>query len=167
MKPRRPSYPENEPIKEGALDKVIYHRTRRPNGTLRIQQDFEFCPSQTEQVGETTDLNYLVKKYQPDELAAYVAAKNAHRIAIENHDWSQEPSLQEAKNIGYRLRQAFESLPDEVRGYFSNNHFKFLKFIDNPANQHTMIKLGLLKERQIADLATPTPTTTQEETKAT
>lgn len=158
----RPSYPENEPIKEGKLNEVKKIIIKRPNGTLRIQQDFEFCPSLADQVGESTDLTYLVNKYKPDELAAYIAARNQHRLSIDNHDWSNEPSLQEAKNRVLQLQQAFATLPDDVKAYFNNNHLKFLKFIDDPQNQQTMLKLGLLKERQIAENTTTQTTTTQE-----
>ena len=158
------SQPAIGQIDEGRLDEIVYIETKRSNGTVRIQQDFQYCTSLTEQHNaHVTDINYLMEKYKPDELAAYIAAKNAHRREILGHDFTIEPSLQDAKNIVYNLKKAFEQLPDEVRVQF-RSHVDFLKFIDNPDNAQKMIKLGLLTPKQIAEATTTTTTpTTQEE----
>lgn len=149
--------------KSGKLNEIIVHTSKRANGTLRIQQDFEFCPTLAEQhTAHLSDLDYLMKKYKPDELAAYIAARNQHRHEILGHDFSIEPSLQDAKNIIYQMKSAFEKLPDDIRIQFKN-HVEFLKFIDNPANQDKMIKLGLMTKKEIAEVKTPETTTTQEE----
>lgn len=156
-----------------ALNKVIYKETRRPNGTLRIQQDFSYCPTLTEQhTAHLTDINYLIDKYKPDELQAYISARNQYRQEIIGHDFSKEPSYQEAKNVIYRSQQEFENLDPQIRTSF-RNHVEFLKFIDNPANAEKMLKMGILTKKQISNLqdlepvkpeATP-PTTTKEEAK--
>lgn len=147
---------------EHKLNDVIYIETKRPNGSIRIQQDFQFCPTMTEQhTGHLTDINYLMEKFKPDEIAAYIHAKNQHRMMIEGHDFASEPDLQDAKNINYRLRQSYLNLPDDVKNHFQN-HLEFLKFIDNPANQDKMLKLGLMTKKQIAENTTPVTTTTQE-----
>jgi len=104
-----------------------------------------------------SDINYLMQRFQPDELAAYIAARSQYRREILGHDFSQEPSLQEAKNITYKLKQEFENLPDDVRVNFKN-HVEFLKFIDNPANQEKMIKLGLMTKREIQQHTDPLKT---------
>lgn len=150
----------------GVLNRVEYIYTRRPNGTLRVQQDFSACPSLAEQhTAHLTDINYLISKYKPDELAAYIAARGAHKQEIRGHDFSQEPNLQEANNIVYRLKRNFEALPEEIKMNFKN-HLEFLKFIDNPANQEKMIKLGLMTPQEIkkvtTDEVTPTPTKEKE-----
>lgn len=134
------------------LNKVIIKETLRPNGSVRIQQDFTYCPSMAEQhTAHLTNINWLMEKYQPDELAAYLAARNTHRQEILGHDFSAEPSLQEAKNIIYVSQQAFNLLPDSIRNQF-RNHVEFLKFIDNPANAEKMKAMGLLTQKQIEDL---------------
>lgn len=134
------------------LNKVIIKETLRPNGSVRIQQDFTYCPSLAEQhTAHLTNINWLMEKYQPDELAAYLAARNTHRQEILGHDFSAEPSLQEAKNIIYVSQQAFNLLPDSIRNQF-RNHVEFLKFIDNPANAEKMKAMGLLTQKQIEDL---------------
>jgi len=137
------------------LNKIIHVHTKRPNGTLRIQTDYKNCPTMTEQhSANETDLNYLIKKFKPDELAAYITARNQHRKEILGHDFSKEPSLTEAKNTIYLLKSAFNALPPEIKNNFKN-HVEFLKFIDNPANQEKMIRLGLLDKQQIQNLTDP------------
>lgn len=131
------------------LNEVIIKETVRANGSVRIQQDFSNCPTMAEQhTAHLTDINYLMKKYKPDELAAYMAARAQYRQEILGHDFSQEPNLQEAHNIVLRSKQEFEALDEELKSNF-RNHVEFLKFIDNPANAEKMIKLGLLKPQQV------------------
>lgn len=132
-----------------ALNKVIIVETIRPDGSRRIQQDFSNCPTLTEQhTAHLTNINYLMEKYKPDELAAYIAARSQYREEILGHDFASEPEFQEAKNIVYRSKQEFESLPDDIKMSFKN-HVEFLKFIDNPANAEKMIRLGILKPKQV------------------
>lgn len=146
------------------LNKIIIKETKRENGTVRIQQDFTNCPTMAEQhTAHLTDINYLIEKYKPDELAAYIAAREQYRQEIVGHDFSKEPNLQEAKNIIYQSKQEFEKLPDDVKLQFKN-HLEFLKFIDNPANKEKMLKLGILTETQIEKIEIPetdTPSTTR------
>lgn len=143
-----------EPI--GKLNEVIPVITKRKNGSLRIQQDFSYCPSMAEQhTAHLSDINYLIERYKPDELAAYMAARNQYRREILGHDFSVEPSLQEAKNIIYKSRQEFDSLSDEIKSQFKN-HVEFLKFIDNPANAEKMLKLGILTKTQLNNLSPET-----------
>lgn len=163
-----------EIVKQGKLNEVIIVRTTRPDGSIREQQDFEFCPSMAEQhTAHLTDINYLIEKYKPDELAAYLAARTQYRQEIVGHDFSQEPDLQGAKNIVYRSRSEFENLDESIRSQFKN-HLEFLKFVDNPANAEKMIKLGLITKKQLENIqipeetpkATAAPTPTQEKEKA-
>jgi len=148
-------------ITQGELNKVELVKIIRPNGTIRLQQDFSFCPTMAEQhTAHLSNLNYLMDKYQPDELDAYLAARAQYRREIIGHDFSNEPSLQDAKNVVYQSRKAFEELPEDIKRNFKN-HVEFLKFIDNPGNQDKMIKMGLLKPKQIEDLVIKDGTVTQ------
>lgn len=154
-----------EVVKAGMLNEIIYHGYRRENKTLRISQDFEFCPSMTEQhSGHLTDINYLMERYRPDELAAYIAARNQHRQEIIGHDFSAEPTLQEAKNATYELQQKFQQLPDDIRRSF-NSPLEFLKFVDNPQNEEKLIKLGLMTKKEVTDYVNTATATTQEAAK--
>lgn len=142
------------------LNVVIEKVTFRPDGSLRIQQDFSNCPTLAEQhTAHLTNINYLIKKYKPDELSAYIAARAAYRSEILGHDFSLEFNLQDAKNVIYRSKQEFEGLPEKIRQSFSS-HLEFLKFIDNPANSKKMLELGILTPKQLAVLKveeTPEP----------
>lgn len=157
---------------KGKLNEVIVIETRRPDGSLRVQQDFTNCPTLTEQhTAHLTDINYLMEKFRPDEMAAYIAARSEYRSEILGHDFSLEPNMQGAKNVIYKSKQEFEGLPEEIRTSFKN-HLEFLKFIDNPANAEKMLKLGILKQQQLEVLqasvpAEPqtTPTTKEEKDK--
>lgn len=153
------------------LNRVVVIESRRPNGTLRIQRNFDFCPSMAEQhSAQMTDLNFLIAKFKPDELAQYIAARSQGRSPIgEFVDLTNEPSLQDAKNVVYRARQAFLELPDEIKLQF-RSPVEFYKHLDNPANQEKLIKLGLMKRKEIEEIrenlgetgavATPPTTTT-------
>lgn len=169
---KKQSHDKDGVVMSGKLNEVIYVETLRENGTRRIQQDFSACPTLAEQhTAHLTDINYLIEKYTPDELAAYMAARSQYRTEILGHDFSQEPNLQEARNIILRSRQEFQALPEEVRSSF-RNHLEFLKFIDNPANAEKMVKLGILSPKQVEVLKGPetgavtaTATTTTQEAK--
>ncbi|QXP08602.1 MAG: internal scaffolding protein [Arizlama microvirus] len=142
-------------LKEGQLNQIVRIVTKRPDGTIRIQQDFEFCPTLTEQhTSHLSDLNYLIERFKPDELAAYIQARSNQKTEIVGHDFSSEPSLTEAKNITYNLKKSFEALPEEVKINFKN-HVEFLKFIDNPQNASKMLKLGLMTKKEIQNNQTP------------
>jgi len=134
---------------QGVLNEVIEIHSRRADGSLRIQLDFRNCPTMAEQhTAHLSDINYLISRYKPDELANYIAARNQYRREILGHDFTVEPDLQTALNIRYKLKEAFDRLPDHIKDNFKN-HVEFLKFIDNPANQEKMMKLGLMTKEEI------------------
>lgn len=162
-------------IATGVMNQVIHIEKRRQDrpgykGTLRVQQDFQFCPTLTEQhTAHLTDINYLMQKYKPDELAAYIAARTQHRREIVGHDFASEPNKQQAMDVVYQSKRQFEELPDNIK-YSFKNHLEFLKFIDNPANAEKMIQMGLITKKQIETIQAPvtasdqtTATRTQDE----
>lgn len=139
------------------FNEVIIHETRRPEGSIRYQLDFSNCPTMAEQhTAHLTNINYLMEKYKPDELAAYLAARNQYRQEITGHDFSREPDIQEAKNIIYESKQAFEELDPDIKNNFSS-HIEFLKFIDNPNNVQKMIKLGIMTLKEVERIQIPDP----------
>lgn len=142
-------------IKESDLNKLIVHEHKRSNGSLRVQLDFSNCVSLTEQhSAQETDVNYLVQKYSVDELANYLALKPRAALPDLNdgYDASVELNPQNARNAVYAAKQAFNELPEEVRNQF-RHPVEFFKFIDNPLNQEKMIRLGLIKKKDVQALA--------------
>lgn len=116
-------------------------------GRYRIQMDFTDVPSQADQSQrDENNISLLVKKYKPDELAVYLAAKQANRPVIENHDFSQEPELMESMNIALRIRQEFESLPEMIQNMFKGKPSEFLKFCENPKNLPQLVQWGLAEK---------------------
>lgn len=139
----------------GKLNQVIVKTEIRPNGTLRIRHYFDNCPTMAEQhTAHESNINWLMKRFKPDELASYIAARAAHKKEIIGHDFSKEPNLQDGKNIIYQSKQNFEALPEEVKNNFKS-HLEFLKFVDNPSNVEKMLKLGIITKKQIAEIKIP------------
>lgn len=141
---------ETVPVEQ--LNQVIVVETRRPNGTVRRQLDFKNCPTLAEQhTAHLTNLNYLIDKYQPDELAAYLAARTQYRQEIVGHDFASEPSMQESMNVVYHSRKAFEALPENVRNQF-RSHLEFLKFADNLSNAQKLVDLKVVTPEQLQNI---------------
>lgn len=171
--PENPNYkPESDqlidlsaPISEHPLNEIRLIVKKRPNGSYSYCQDFQYCISKTDQHSSyMTDINYLMEKYKPDELAQYIAARNSHRVEITNHDFTIEPSLQDAKNELYNLKKDFEALPPEIKSQFQST-LDFMKFIDDPRNHSQMVRMGLIEPKKTETPQSPaaTRTTTQEE----
>lgn len=145
------------PVSKSKLNELIVHESKRANGSVRYQLDFSNCVTMTEQrTAHLTDINYLIKKYKPDELAAYIQARNQYRLEILNHDFSEEPNIQDAMNVVYRSKQEFEALDEDIKSRFLN-HVEFLKFIDNPQNVEKMYKMGILTKKQVEAIKIPEP----------
>lgn len=126
--------------------------TIRSDGSIRIQQDFTHCPSMTDQSQkDTNDINVLMKKYKPDELAMFLASKGQNKQEIIGHDFSQEPNLQEANNVVYRIKQEFNELDPMLQARFQYKPAEFLKFAENPQNIPQLQAWGIYKK------ATPIP----------
>lgn len=133
-------------IKDTQIDKIIEVITERPNGRIRIQKDYSQCISKTEQHNkDTNDLNVLIKKFKPDQLASYMMARNQKRREITGHDFSQEPDLQSAKNEMYLIQKEFDALPMALKVEFQTP-LNFIKFKDNPKNAEVLKQLGISKE---------------------
>nr|QJB20147.1 MAG: internal scaffolding protein [Microvirus sp.] len=157
---------EVETIPLPDINVVIIKETKRSNGSVRIQQDFSNCPTLAEQhTAHLTNLNYLIEKYQPDELQQYINARNQYRQEIVNHDFASEPSMQDAKNYVYYSQEAFKKLPEQFRNQFKS-HLEFVKFADNPKNAQMLVDRKLVTPEQLQTILisenplTPTPTPT-------
>lgn len=148
--------------KVSQLNKVKYIITKRADGSTRIQQDYSACPSMTEQhSANLTNINFLMKKYKPDELAAYLAAKRSARQEVFGHDFSKEPDKQGAMNTVYQLRRAWEEVDPRIKAQF-RSHIEFLRYIDNPANQEKLIAMGIMTKKEISEVTSEATTKTED-----
>lgn len=85
------------------------------------------------------DINVLLRKYkQAGELSHISNHLNQYR------DLTGTPDLHEAMNIVADANSEFEHLPAEVRAECGHDASNFLPWIDNPDNQDTAEKYGLL-----------------------
>lgn len=134
------------------INELIIRETLRENGTLRYQLDYSNCPTMTEQhTAHLTDLNYLIKTLKPDELVAYMGQRAQYRQEILGHDFSVEPDKQSAMNTIYTLKKNYQKLMEdhpELNGLFKN-HVEFLKYLDNPANQEKLLRMGVMTKEEI------------------
>lgn len=119
---------------------------KREDGSVFWGQDFTGCISKTEpHHAKETDINYLVAKYKPDELAAYLIARNPREPFF--HDFSMEPGPQEARDLQYKIKSHFNKLPERLQQFFGTA-LEYLKFVDNPDNMSALKQLGLSKQNQ-------------------
>lgn len=134
-----------EIIKPDDLNILKIKVTDRAKGRKRVQSDYSNCISRTESHNaHANDLNFLVKKYTPDELQIYLAGRNASRRPIEGHDFTKEPNLAEARAEVTRLKREYAEMSPEYRKHFPDL-LSFLKFMDNPLNAKKAEQLGLGK----------------------
>lgn len=130
------------------LDSYIQIIGKRPNGSKRIIQWGRHLPSLTEQHHkEVNDINILMSKYTPDEVAQILIAKGMNKQEILGHDFSLEPNLQEAKNQVYNIKKYFNELPDHIKRNFASAK-EFLLFCDDKQNIEQLRQWGLAKKQE-------------------
>lgn len=130
------------------LDSYIKIICKRSNGSKRIIQWGRHLPSLTEQHHkEVNDINILMSKYTPDEVAQILIAKGRNKQEILGHDFSVEPSLQEAKNSVYQIKKFFDEQPEHIKRNFASAK-DFLLFCENPQNIEQLRQWGLAKKQE-------------------
>lgn len=149
----------------GKMRKVI---GKRPNGSLRVSFIYDEVPSMTEQHGrQEADINYLVAKYKPDELANYLMQRFARKQPLPDlnsgYDYSRELTKQEALNVVADVRREYMDLPEDVRAHFKSPS-QFMKFIDKPGQLENLVKKGFMTQEKAnaflksLEPVTPAPT---------
>lgn len=99
----------------------------------RVKQSFK----------DECDINNIIKSYSQTGQIRHINAKAAQGTY---EDLPEPMDLQEALNTVRDANTAFASLPSQVRDRFQNDPGQFLAFMQDPANQDEMIKLGLAKD---------------------
>lgn len=90
------------------------------------------------------DVNNILRQYSPVALAQMMA----ERAALGRYaDLPSNLDFQEAMNIVVEGKQAFESLPSQIRERFMNDPERFLAFMSDADNVEEAIKLGLAVRR--------------------
>lgn len=118
--------------------KTPYNDTRK-----RVTLDCSNDPPLVEQAHkDRTDLNWLVRKYDPDLIAASFNNNRGFYAEFSAEDF------QNAQNILINGQAAFDELPASLRNQFENNPVLLLDFLDDPANAQAARDLGLLVDAE-------------------
>lgn len=107
-------------------------RERRPSvpvGESMTQQNFK----------EECDVNNILRRFERDGVVEHLA-----RYQGQYADVSTALGFREAMQVVCDAREAFESLPSGLRKRFGNSPEAFLAFVEDPANEDEMRRLGLL-----------------------
>lgn len=109
----------------------------------RVRVKFDFVqPSRTQQhFKDECDIDRILKKYSA---TGFLVDPLAPRRDPLFGDFSESMSFMEAQNRIARVREAFDSLPSQIRDRFANDPYKLLAWCEDPANEEEAIKLGLL-----------------------
>lgn len=73
-------------------------------------------------------------------------------------DFSESMSFMEAQTRIARVREAFDSLPSQIRDRFGNDPFRLLSWCEDPENAEEAVKLGLLPESALPSKVEPQST---------
>jgi phage internal scaffolding protein len=131
-------------------EKIVELRSKRKNGSLRVQVVNDE-PSLTKQAfAEETDINYIMSKFaNTGQLPTMIEREPRYG------DFTDAPTFENSMAIVVKAQEQFDALPAKVRERFNNDPAKFLEFASDSDNQKELIKMGLATERQ-----TPAPETT-------
>lgn len=110
-------------------------------------------PSRTKQeFTKEVDINNIMKRF---EMSGYdpTVLPVTKRVPLAG-DFTQFPeSYHAALNFVNQANDAFMELPAELRARFENDPQKWLKFVDDPANEAELIELGLVLPAEVPALS--------------
>lgn len=96
-----------------------------------------------QQFKDECDVNNILAKYKKTNMLTHI---NRHQGNF--GDWSNVEDYQTSLNKIIRARDAFESLPSELRSKFLNDPKNLIEFINDDKNNDEAIKLGLKVKRE-------------------
>lgn len=96
---------------------------------------------------EAVDINNIIKKHAGN---LELIAKNAELIEF-NMDDIPTNDFMEMQNIMIKAKQAFESVPSDIRKQFDHNPAQYMDFIRNPENKEKLIEMGLANAPEVVD----------------
>lgn len=104
-------------------------------------------PSRTKQAfKQECDINQVMKKFKKVNGYDYLS-RHADVVYGNFGDFSDVPTLLEARERIIRAEEAFGALPSQLRKRFSNDPAQFLDFVHDPKNEEEMRALGLLNPK--------------------
>lgn len=111
----------------------------------RVRVQFDFVqPSRTQQhFKDECDIDRILKKYSA---TGFLVDPLAPRRDPLFGDFSESMSFMEAQTRIVRVREAFDSLPSQIRDRFGNDPYRLLSWCEDPDNAEEAVQLGLLPE---------------------
>ncbi|QIR82357.1 internal scaffolding protein [Chicken microvirus mg7_16] len=121
----------------------------------RVRVPFDFHqPSRTQQhFKDECAIDRILKKYSA---TGFLVDPLAPRRDPLFGDFSESISFMEAQTRIARVREAFDSLPSQIRDRFANDPYRLLAWCEDPDNAEEAVKLGLLPESALPK-ADPAP----------
>lgn len=100
-----------------------------------------FDESRTNQSSkDETDINVIVRRFG-------ITGVMPQSLKLPTYgDFTDVVDFQTAQNAVIAAREAFMSIPADVRNKFDNDPQQFLEFVNDPNNLEEMYKLGLAKK---------------------
>jgi len=115
----------------------------RPN--LNSDISFEGDKGVTKQAdARDCDINLIMRRYEKTGTLPDLIVKNGRY-----GDFSEVPDYQEACNIVNFANEQFDALDVNIRNRFANDPVNFLAFMNDPANEDEIEKMGLLKPEAV------------------
>lgn len=138
------------------MDYKVYTPYDKPTGEI---VDCSNDVNHTKQYfADETDINLIMKRYE--QTGAIDPLLINQREAIFG-DFSGEWEFSILQNKVVAAREAFMTLPANVRSRFHNNPAELIEFFADPANTEEAIKLGLANAPRETTPETPEPTATE------
>lgn len=89
------------------------------------------------------DINHIMKKYQKTGTLDHVSTHSSE------YGFASSIQFHDAANLVIKATDMFDALPSSLRKRFNHDPAQFLDFVQDPANESEMIKLGLAVSREI------------------
>lgn len=118
----------------------------RYSDRIAVGVDCSKWPSRTKQsFKESCDINNIIKSIDTGGLFRHLNEKMPEYsdLVHDDHIGTMSNDLQTALELVQRANESFAELPAVLRKRFDNDPRKFLAFVDDPANQAELVKLGL------------------------
>lgn len=92
------------------------------------------------------DINQIVARFQQTGIFTHLS-----KYEGDYGEFTDVTDYQTAMNVVTMANEMFLELPSSVRERFLNDPARFLSFVDDPANQDEMVKMGLSRIRDKSD----------------
>ncbi len=112
--------------------------SKKPIPRVKIRKKFTLPTRAKQSFKQECDINFIMAKYKSRGIVTHVTKYQGNYS-----DLSTEVDFHHNLQAVMDAKAAFDSLPAKIRERFKNDPAEFLGFVQNPANQSEIDKLGL------------------------